>query len=106
MGDHLDADLDLATLAEVAHLSPYHFHRIYAGMTGETAAEMLRRLRLHRAAGALIGSQAPVIAIARKARLRQCRRLHPRLPIGLWHAARHLSAARLPGDGLFGPTAP
>lgn len=67
MGEHLDRDLDLASLAEVAHLSPYHFHRIYAGMTGETAAESLRRLRLHRAAGALIGSKVPVIAIAKAA---------------------------------------
>jgi AraC family transcriptional regulator len=67
MGEHLDADLDLASLAEVAHLSPYHFHRIYAGMTGETAAESLRRLRLHRAAGALISSKTPVIAIAKGA---------------------------------------
>lgn len=67
MGEHLDATLDLTTLAEVAHLSPYHFHRIYAGMTGETAAESLRRLRLHRAAGALIGSKAPIIAIAKAA---------------------------------------
>ncbi|MBI2253434.1 MAG: AraC family transcriptional regulator [Proteobacteria bacterium] len=67
MGEHLDADLDLASLAEVAHLSPYHFHRIYAGMTGETAAESLRRLRLHRAAGSLIGSETPVRLIARAA---------------------------------------
>jgi AraC family transcriptional regulator len=67
MGEHLDADLDLAALAEVAHLSPYHFHRIYAGMTGETAAESLRRLRLHRAAGHLIGSETPVRLIAKQA---------------------------------------
>lgn len=67
MGAHLDDDLDLSALAEVAHLSPYHFHRIYAGMTGETAAESLRRLRLHRAAGALIGSKTAVSAIAKQA---------------------------------------
>jgi len=67
MGAHLDADLDLSALAEVAHLSPYHFHRVYAGMTGETAAESLRRLRLHRAAGSLIGSETPVRMIAKHA---------------------------------------
>jgi AraC-like DNA-binding protein len=27
--DHLDEALDLARLADVACLSPYHFHRIY-----------------------------------------------------------------------------
>lgn len=67
MGAHLDDDLDLAALAEIAHLSPYHFHRIYAGMTGETAAESLRRLRLHRAASALIGSATPIPRIANQA---------------------------------------
>lgn len=67
MGAHLDADLDLSALAEIAHLSPYHFHRIYAGITGETAAESLRRMRLHRAAGALIGTETPIVAIANHA---------------------------------------
>jgi AraC family transcriptional regulator len=67
MGAHLDADLDLNALAEVAHLSPYHFHRIYAGITGETAADSLRRMRLHRAAGSLIGEATPIAAIAKRA---------------------------------------
>ena len=67
MGAHLDADLDLNALAEIAHLSPYHFHRIYAGITGETAAESLRRMRLHRAAGSLIGAATPIAAIAKRA---------------------------------------
>lgn len=67
MSERLDADLDLMALAEVAHLSPYHFHRVYAAMTGETAAESLRRLRLHRAAGALINSQMPTTTIAKVA---------------------------------------
>jgi AraC family transcriptional regulator len=67
MGAHLDADLDLNALAEIAHLSPYHFHRIYAGITGETAAESLRRMRLHRAAGSLIGETTPIAAIASRA---------------------------------------
>src|SRR5688572_12428030 len=49
--DHMDDTLDLTRLAEVACMSPYHFHRIYHAMQGETAAETVRRLRLHRARG-------------------------------------------------------
>ena len=39
LADHLDDTLDLAVLAEVACLSPHHFHRIYHAMQGETAAD-------------------------------------------------------------------
>src|SRR5512134_3544887 len=37
LADHLDDTLDLSVLAEVACLSPHHFHRIYHAMQGETA---------------------------------------------------------------------
>ena len=47
---HLDSPLDVEGLAEVAHFSPYHFHRIFRGMVGETVFEHVRRLRLERAA--------------------------------------------------------
>jgi AraC family transcriptional regulator len=36
-------------------------------MTGETAADTLRRLRLHHAAGELVQGQAPIAALARQA---------------------------------------
>jgi AraC family transcriptional regulator len=45
LADHLDDTLDLARLAEVAAMSPYHFHRTYHAMQGETAAVTVRRLR-------------------------------------------------------------
>lgn len=67
MGSHLDADLDLAALADIACLSPYHFHRVYAGMTGETAAETLRRMRLHRAASELLDGSMPIPRVAKRA---------------------------------------
>ena len=44
LADHLDDTLDLTRLAEVACLSPYHFHRVYRAMQGETAADTVRRL--------------------------------------------------------------
>ncbi|RDV26612.1 AraC family transcriptional regulator [Alteromonas aestuariivivens] len=42
--------VDLNTLAEAAALSPFHFHRLYRLVTGETCGETLCRLKL--AAGA------------------------------------------------------
>jgi len=64
---HLDDALDLHRLADVACMSPYHFHRIYRAMQGETAAETVRRLRLHRAAVDLIVGEVPVQRIAHRA---------------------------------------
>ena len=52
--DHLaihaaeDPAPSLEALARLAHLSPFHFHRVYRLMTGETPAQTLRRLRLAR----------------------------------------------------------
>ena len=63
--DGLDVDAlpDLAQLARIAAMSPFHFHRIFRLMTGETVAQMLRRLRLARAVPVL-GTAAPVTAAA------------------------------------------
>ncbi len=40
---------DLSELANVAHLSPFHFHRIWRALTGETIGRTVARLRLRRA---------------------------------------------------------
>ena len=48
--NNLYESLSLEELAEIACFSPYHFHRIFRGMVGETLAEHVRRLRLERAA--------------------------------------------------------
>ncbi|MBP2232339.1 AraC family transcriptional regulator [Azospirillum agricola] len=65
---HLDDPLDLERLSEIACFSPYHFHRIYRAMTGETVADTLRRQRLHRAAGELVqGRGTGITGIARRA---------------------------------------
>lgn len=63
---HLDEPLDLMRLAELAHLSPYHWHRIYHALYGETLAATVKRLRLHRAAGWLANTAQPVDEIARR----------------------------------------
>lgn len=41
----------LATIAKIAMLSPYHFHRIFQGMVGETPSDFSKRLRLEKAIG-------------------------------------------------------
>lgn len=64
---HLDEPLDLQRLAEVACLSPWHFQRSWLAFTGETLAQMVTRLRLHRAAGELIEGDANVEAVGRRA---------------------------------------
>jgi AraC family transcriptional regulator len=61
---HLDERLGVEELAGVACFSPYHFHRIFKGMVGESVKEYVRRLRLERAASRLRLSSAPVIDIA------------------------------------------
>lgn len=64
---HPDGDHDLDRLAAIACFSPWHFHRIYRALMGETVADTSRRVRLHRAAGALVRGDAPVAEIARQA---------------------------------------
>lgn len=61
---HLDETLDLEELARVACFSSFHFHRIFAAMTGETIADHVRRLRLERAAIDLRSGARPVIQVA------------------------------------------
>lgn len=60
---HLGDTLDLQTLAAVAHFSPWHFHRIFQAMTGETLADCVRRLRLEAAAQRLL-TRPPRSALA------------------------------------------
>jgi AraC family transcriptional regulator len=47
---HLDERLDLETLAGEANFSRFHFHRLFAAMTGETIGDYIRRRRLETAA--------------------------------------------------------
>ena len=48
--EHLDEQLGLATLAEVAHFSSFHFHRLFSAWMGETFGDYLRRRRVEVAA--------------------------------------------------------
>lgn len=57
--DHLDEPLNLAVLSDIACLSPHHWHRLYHAMAGETMAQTVKRLRLHRAAAQLAAGARP-----------------------------------------------
>jgi AraC family transcriptional regulator len=67
LADNLDRELDLDRLADVACFSPFHFHRIFHALQGETVAESVRRMRLHRAAIELIEKETPIARIAARA---------------------------------------
>jgi AraC-like DNA-binding protein len=64
MRANLTDDLDLAILAGVAALSPFHFVRLFRRRVGEPPVRHLRRLRLERAALLLRESDEPVTGIA------------------------------------------
>ena len=63
---HLDEAIDLNRLADIACLSPYHWHRVYSALQGETVAMTVRRLRMHRAANELVNGNRPMEQIARR----------------------------------------
>ncbi len=63
---HLDGDLDVNTLADIASMSPYHFHRIYRELAQDTVNGTVRRLRLQQAAADLIRTDQSILTIAQK----------------------------------------
>jgi AraC family transcriptional regulator len=61
----LGRELPLTKLAEVATFSPYHFHRIFHAMVGETLSQFIQRVRLEKAAALLLNNLAtPVTDVA------------------------------------------
>jgi AraC family transcriptional regulator len=55
---------DLAELAGIAHLSSFHFHRVYRALTGETIGRTVARLRLVRALQLLADADLAVTDVA------------------------------------------
>lgn len=55
---NLDQSLKLEVVAQVACFSPYHFHRVFRLLTGESLNEFVKRVRLERAL-ALLSRQRP-----------------------------------------------
>lgn len=56
--DHIEnniaGDLSLNALARVAAFSPFHFHRVFGMMMGETPGQFIQRVRVERAASLLV----------------------------------------------------
>ncbi|HLD84901.1 MAG TPA: GyrI-like domain-containing protein [Coxiellaceae bacterium] len=65
--NHLDDPLSLEKLASIAHFSPYHFHRVFSGLMGESVKNYLRRLRLERAIRDLAFTELSLIQISERA---------------------------------------
>jgi AraC family transcriptional regulator len=59
--ERLGEALTLAELARVAAFSPFHFHRIFSALTGETLFAYIQRQRIERAAGVLAAGARPSI---------------------------------------------
>ncbi|MFV0420344.1 MAG: GyrI-like domain-containing protein [Dysgonomonas sp.] len=53
IGQNLDKPIDLSVMADIALFSPYHFHRIFTFIVGETPNNFLSRIKLERAAALL-----------------------------------------------------
>ena len=53
---HIDEELSLASIANVANFSRYHFHRIFSAMLGETVNRFIQRVRIERAATQLVAN--------------------------------------------------
>jgi AraC family transcriptional regulator len=53
---HLDERLSLERLAKVANFSPFHFHRIFGAMVGQTLNQFIARLRAEKAAMQLVSN--------------------------------------------------
>lgn len=60
--ENLDGDLSLDHLADIACISPFHFHRVYSRMVGRSPADTVRRLRLARAAEDILNRRCNVAA--------------------------------------------
>lgn len=60
----LSGPVTLAEIAREACLSPWHFHRVFTGVVGETPIGYLRRRRLSEAARALHDSSRTVLEVA------------------------------------------
>ena len=62
---HLGQPLELKDIAEIANFSPFHFHRIFTFLIGETPIDYIQRLRVEKAAWKLQNEPSlPVTEIA------------------------------------------
>ena len=62
---NIDRELSLETLAGVADFSPFHFHRVFRAMMGETLSQFIQQVRVEKAASQLISHpRKPITDVA------------------------------------------
>lgn len=47
---HIDGTINLEAMSQIANFSPFHFHRLFTVLVGETPANFLQRIRTEKAA--------------------------------------------------------
>src|SRR6478609_5285322 len=62
--ENLETQITLEKLAEIACFSPFHYHRVFQAMVGESVMNYVRKRRLTRAAERLFFTDEKVIDIA------------------------------------------
>jgi AraC family transcriptional regulator len=66
INNHLGEKIDLAKMADMAHFSPFHFHRIMKAYLNESIGAYIIRVRLETAATLLLFANDPIGDIAWK----------------------------------------
>ncbi len=61
---NLQSELSLAIVSEIAFFSPFHFHRVFKYITGETLNQYVTRRRLEKSALDLIHKDLGITEIA------------------------------------------
>src|SRR5262245_26312529 len=61
---HLFTELTLGAMAERAACSPWHFHRTFVALTGDTPATYVRRRRLSEISRRLVETEQPLVDLA------------------------------------------
>jgi len=64
--ENLESDLSLNTVSEIAFFSPFHFHRVFKFITGETPNEYVTRRRIEKSASDLLHKNITATEIAHK----------------------------------------
>ena len=64
LSEQVENNPSLEALADIAAISPFHFHRVYRAVTGETPSGTVRRLRLVKACHLLKDSSKTITEIA------------------------------------------
>lgn len=59
---NISEQLNLDKISSIANFSPFHFHRIFSALNGETLNNFIKRKRVEKAAGMLINNEEKSIA--------------------------------------------